>query len=350
MNGRAPSLPLLLSGLVLTGCLASGGDEGDAASQAPVLIPLTGDATEAGLERNLDAYYRSVFGQLKAAYHDRDPRTLRHLLAQHQRGDLPTHIRGLLDQFEVLAGGVEFEQTLAKRSRILLVEPARPLSESQRFRLLVTGEPEGPEIQLGGRRGQLPCAFLCTLRVKEHGVLGERREFRTTRVLPVEHLHALSADAALAVEFEVPSSTGEVTIRETHLVVELLPCKVLVGGRPTPIRRTTCGALVSLAYPPNHGPIQQAPLRTLGEALRRGSRKYFRHVVLAAHFMPQKDVEQALALLVRKLRVGTDDQARVAMVGLGILSGQDLGVTDRQVWLRWWEHRQQQRREEDGRL
>ena len=82
--------------------------------------------------------------------------------------------------------------------------------------------------------------------------------------------------------------------------------------------------------------------------LRRGSRKYFRHVVLAAHFMPAKDTEQALALLVRKLRVGTNDQARVSMVSLQVLSGQDLEVTDRQGWLRWWEQHKTNKAREHG--
>jgi len=335
MNGRAPSLFLL--GLTAAGCSGLGGDGSDTAGQRPVVIPLTGVDGQTGPEQNLNAYYRSVFGQLKAAYRDRDSQTLRHLLGQHQRSDLPAHITRLLEQFEVLAGGVEFERALGKRSRILLVEPARPLSESQRFRLVLTGESDGPVIELGGRRSQLPCSFLCTLKIKEHGVLGERREYRTSKVLPVEHLYRLSANSSLTLQFEAPASTGEVAIREVHLMMELLTCKVRIAGRPTPIRRTTCGTMVSRAYPPNHGPIQRAPLKTMGEALRRGSRKYFRHVVLAAHFMPAEDAEQAMVLLVRKLRVGTKDQARVAMVGLQILSGQDLGVTDRQIWLRWWE-------------
>lgn len=339
MNGRAPSLSLL--GLGLWGCSVFGGGGGAPGDQRPVVVPLTGGG-QAGPEGNLNAYYRSVFAQLKGAYRDRDSKALRHVLAQHQRDDLPAHVSNMLSQFEILAGGVEFELGLGKRGRILPVEPLRPLNEEQRFRLVLTSATEGPETQLGGGRHELPCSFLCTMKVREHGVLGERRDYRSSKLLPLEDLHTLAADSALTVEFGVPASDGEVTIRETHLEVELLPCKVRIDGRPTPIRRTTCARLVSMAYPPNHGPIQQAPLRTMSEALRRGSRKYFRHVVLAAHFMPEKDAEQAMVLLVRKLRVGTPDQARVAMVSLRILSGQDLGVTDRQVWLRWWEHHKKQ--------
>ncbi len=350
MNGRAPSL--LVLGFGIAGCTVFGG--GEEAGRQPVVIPLAGVAGESGPGRNLDAYYQSVFAQLKAAYRDRDPTTLRHLLAQHQRSDVPGHIRELLAQFEVLASGVEFERTLADQGRILLVEPVQPLSEPQRFRLVLAVKPDGPEIELGGTQSQLPCSFLCTFKVTEHGVLGERRGYQTSKVLSVEHLHTLKGDTPLTVEFEVPPSTGEVAIRESRLVAELLPCKVRIDGRLTPIRRTTAGTLASTAYPPNHDPIRRAPLRTLGEALRRGSRKYFRHVVLAAHFMPPEDTEQAMALLVRKLRVGTHDQARVAMVGLQVLTGQELGVTDRQLWLRWWEHHnanrdRSSRQEESGR-
>lgn len=334
MNRRAPFLLVLGHGLI--GCSVFGGGD-DITNAGPVVIPLTGGGST-GPESNLNAYYRSVFDQLKAAYRDRDPETLRHLLAQHQRSDLPNHISGLLGQFQVLAGAVEFELALARRGRILPMEPARSLSEPQPFRLVLYGQPGGPKIELGGGRNQLPCSFLCTMQLTEYGVLGERREYRTSKLLPLEELHTLSADRALTVEFSVPASPGEVAIREAHLMVELLPCKVQIDGRATPIRRTTCGTAVSESYPPNHAPIQRAPLKSLGEALRRGSRKYFRHVILAAHFMPAEDREQAMVLLARKVRVGTTDQARVAMVGLRIVSGQDLEVTDRQVWLQWWEH------------
>ncbi|MHC4853211.1 MAG: hypothetical protein ACYTF5_14450 [Planctomycetota bacterium] len=335
MNGRAPSL--LVVGLALAGCSIFDGGDDPIGSAHPVIIPLPGDDGESGPERNLSAYYRNVFAQLRTAYRARDLETLRHLLAQHQRSDLPDHISRLLGQFEVLAGGVQFELALPKSSRIRLVEPRRPLSEPQGFRLVVAADPTAPVVELGGGGSELPCSFLCTLKIREHGVFGERREYRTSKALPVSRPHRLSAGAPLHLDFAVPESTGEVVIREVHLTVELLTCQVRIDDRVTPIRRTMCCSQVSTAYPPNHGHIQRAPLKTLREALRRGSPKYFRHVLLAAHFMPANLSDQAMGLLVRKLRVGTNDQARVAMVGLSMLSGENLGVTDRQVWLHWWE-------------
>ncbi len=338
MNGRAPSL--MLVALLLPGCSVFDSDPNDITGSGPVIIPLGGADPEAGPKRNLSAYYHSVFDQLKAAYRARDLQTLRHLLAQHQRDDLPDHISKRLGQFEVLAGGVWFERSLAKNTRILLVEPARPLSKPQMFRFMVTPErgapADRPVVELGGRR-ESACRFLVTVWVKEHGVFGERRERRTSKVLPVERLHRLSLGAPLALDFAVPASTGDVAIREVQLMVELLTCQVRVGDHLTPVRRTKCCTLVSLAYPPNHGHIQRAPLKTLREALRRGSPKYFRHVLLAAHLMPDKQKDQAMIALMRKLRVGTGDQARVAMVSLRVLSGENLPITDRQAWLLWWE-------------
>jgi hypothetical protein len=332
MNRRAPSL--LLVGLMLAGCSMFGRSQ-DAAG-GPVVIPLPGVDGAAGPERNLNAYYHSVFEQLKGAYRARDLDTLRHLLAQHQRDDLPDHIEQLLGQFEVLAGGVWFEQKLAADSRMLVVEPARPLTEAQTFRFVVPGNSDEPVVELGGG-GDLACLFLCTLTVKEHGVFGERRERRTSKVLRVERLHRLAKGAPLALQFAVPASIGNVVVREAKLMIELLTGQVRVGDRLTPIRRTKCCTVSSMAYPPNHGSIQRAPLKTLREALRRGSPKYFRHILLAAMKMPKEHKDEAMAALVRKLRVGTGDQARVAMVSLRALSGEDLPVTDRQKWLRWWE-------------
>ena len=41
--------------------------------------------------------------------------------------------------------------------------------------------------------------------------------------------------------------------------------------------------------------------------------------------------------LVGWVRTGTPDQGQVAMGALRVLSRQDIPVTDRRAWLRWWQ-------------
>jgi hypothetical protein len=105
------------------------------------------------------------------------------------------------------------------------------------------------------------------------------------------------------------------------------------------VRRIPVAEHATTVYPRGIGPIREQPLRTLRNAVELGDPDHFPHQYLAARFMPSADREAALGLLMPVIRLGNDEQARVAMACARSLSGVDLPVVERAAWLEWWRSR-----------
>jgi hypothetical protein len=75
--------------------------------------------------------------------------------------------------------------------------------------------------------------------------------------------------------------------------------------------------------------------------MERGDREQFLRVRVAAEFAGKKDLPTVERLLMDWVRLGTPEQARVAMAALQDLekSGSSPKVGDRDAWLSWWESR-----------
>lgn len=343
------------------------------AQQAPVggtvVVPLSGEpglpAAQAG---TVQAYYQSVFAQMRAALRGRDRaglEELAYLLQQHDRPDMPSFARTQLEQYRILAQAMEFELGLPGLCVIRDEQPGLHLHATHRFSFLMRPGPGTPRIGLGLGGDALP-TFQAVLRVRDFDVLGEYREQEDTRPLQLERSIRLTPGEELQLGFDLPAAATHVVVREVQLRIELLPCVLQVGDQRLPIGRTgraragredlarleaasrlrrgvsgytSCGERSLLLYPEGYEKIQAAPLEVLRIALRRGGERVWRHIFLAAHFLPVAQRETAMALLIDKVRTGAGTDTKVAMGALRLLSQEDIAVTDRGAWLRWWQRR-----------
>ena len=85
--------------------------------------------------------------------------------------------------------------------------------------------------------------------------------------------------------------------------------------------------------------IRRAPRVTLLSAMELGDVDHYPHVFLAAHFMSEQYVEEALTALMGWVRLGNQGQQRVAMAALAVLADTKIEVGDRRRWLDWWQRR-----------
>lgn len=309
-----------------------------AAAAAPVIVPLAPQQQGSGAA---DRYYQDVVRQLREAAAERDLERLRRLLEIHRRAAAPQWAKDRMDRFEELTDGLEFELAAARGARLQLVGEPPPIGEPVAAELRL-GLPDGPAAVLAGRDEDLPAAFEIRFTVVDRGVGGTRWERRSSSVLRLERKVRLDREE-VRLPFRLELDAGSAVIRQVRIEADLLPGGVELGGRIVPHQRVMLAKLTAMFYPANYRPIRVKPLLTLRRALRIGQARYFPHVLLAAHFMPEADRQAAIELLIEVVRLGRPAQVRVAMAALRELVPQSAVLVTREDWLRWWGRRKRSR-------
>ncbi|MEE2887332.1 MAG: hypothetical protein VX951_07855 [Planctomycetota bacterium] len=316
------------------------------------------------------AYYDAVFSKMRDALHSGGTEglaELRFLIQQHKRDDMVGTAATRMRQFELLADGLQFELKLPELCSVVRTDASAPVGATQKFavRLRQNGE---RVLECGGT-GDQEVVFRVVVRLRDFDSSGQFVEMEDSVPLRVKNRQRLTAGAELVLPFELPGAAPATVIREMAVRVELLPCVVSLDGHEVPVSQsgrkrltpaeiaqlppkdrllystrghTPCAVLDVLVYPKGYESVEKNPLATMREAQRRGDAKYFQHTFLAAHFMPTKDRDKAMAVLIQHVRNGTASQARVAMGALRLLSREEFEITERRAWLMWWKRYQDQ--------
>ncbi len=323
-------------------------------------------------EAVVHAYYQSLFSQMQEAWEEHNGMRLQALVKQHQRNDLPASIKASLQGYSQLARSLSLEEALPQRCELRLLNSNASMHAEQQFEFILHADPDGSSLEIGGS-GEDAAKFVVNIKVSDFDVLDDQIQHEHQRMLSVSRRHRLRDGNRLALAFSLPAAPAQAVARKLQMRVELWPCLVKVDGVNVPMIRAAaqnsgraetlgpkdadllvssmkqrrpryvyCCEHAASLYPAGFEPIQDKPLVTLREALRRQNPDYARHLYLAATFMPESSWEQALALLMTTIRMGEPSQARYAMAATRRLSGVDLAVDDRQGWLQWWQARKQE--------
>jgi len=323
-----------------------------------------------GTSEAVRAYYDTVFSQMREAVYSggrEGLKELRFLIEQHKRDDMVGTAAGRMDKFELLADGLEFELNLPDQCRLTRTDASAPVGAPQKFELRL--RQEGDRVLECGGESEQEVVLRAVVRLRDFDASGQFVEMEDSVPLRIRTRQRLTGGAELVMPFELPGAPAATVIREMAVRVELMPCTVTIDGKEIPVsqpgrRRPSaaelaklppkerllhvnhgfcqCATLDVLVYPSGYESVEKSPLATLREAQRRGDAKYFKHTFLAAHFMPTKDRDKAMGVLIQHVRTGTASQARVAMGALRLLSREEFGLTERRAWLMWWKRYQDQ--------
>ena len=322
-------LVLNAGSVCLAGC--AGSTPGDELVTGPVVIARSPEGGEGG--GAVDDYYASILTQMREAYGDRDPGRLESLLAMHDREDAPEWAALAMSQYRALLRALGFELELQRVSRLGSGD-AELFLDSRPQLLHEIGPVPGGRARLSGREDEHPARFEVAVRVFDEDAFGARIE-ASSRLTLVPGAAVELDQGALVLPFAVDLPPGTGVLRILKVEVDLLPGQVAVADEVLPHRRVTCVRKELVLYPRGIDAIRKRPLATLREALRRGEPAYFRHVALAVRFLPEAERATAVDLLVARVRLGTSEQALVAMAALAHLTQAGIPIGDREGWLRW---------------
>lgn len=355
---------LVLAWLGLTAC-ASGPD-----LRLGRLVLASKPLPRGGSSEAVVEYYDAVFSKMRDALHSGGVEglaELRFLIQQHKRDDMVGTAATRMRQFELLADGLQLELELPELCKVVRTDADAPVGATQKFALRL--RQKGERVLECGGTDEQEVVFRVVVRLRDFDSSGQFVEMEDSVPLRVKKRQRLTAGAELVLPFELPGAAQATVIREMAVRVELLPCVVTLDGREVPVCQsgrkrltpaeteqllpkerflystrghTPCAVLDVLVYPKGYESVEKNPLVTMREAQRRGDAKYFQHTFLAAHFMPTKDRDKAMAVLMQHVRNGTASQARVAMGALRLLSREDIEITERRAWLIWWKRYQDQ--------
>ena len=302
----------------------------------PVVVPLHPGAQDA-TGQALDAWYESVVAQLQMAYVDREADVLQGLLLRHDRDSAPDWARQQLAVYRQLLIGLRVEEHLAGAARIRDVAPGQVLGDTVELELVVDSAPI--DVVLPATVDDVVVTqFLFEVVVRDEDAFGNV----TTRVF--SEFVGLDEPAALGrgvlrVPFRVRRIAPEGVRRTIDVDCELMPGRFLLDGETVPSRRVPLARTTLVHWPPQVENVAVRPLETLRVALDEGGPERLRYVYVAAHFVPPEQVDTAVDLLIRNLRVAPPATARVDTVALRRLTGVDLPIGDRDAWLAWWQER-----------
>jgi hypothetical protein len=304
----------------------------------PISIPLTdlgGAAPSAP-----DFYYRSILGQMQAAWLDSDRRRLRDLLALHDRPEAPDWALERIAVFRSIERVMEFEQFAADRGRVVWPEPLPAIGEGLPLTFQLGPLPSST-VRLPGGDTPTRTRFRVQVNLVDHDGFGTRltNESSTVVDLPLEVDFAAGQMVEVPVSLDVPAA-GSI-LRQIAVEVWLMPGYAAVGDANCPIRRTRCARGEATLVPRGHEPIAARPLAALQAALRVGDTAHFAHVYLAARVLAERgtpaDRDAALAALIDRLRLGNAAQVSNVMASLGWLAPDAAAdQRDRAEWLQWW--------------
>jgi hypothetical protein len=291
-------------------------------------------------QRMLLDLYHSVLGRMQAAVADRDVDALGGLLEAYDRPGLPDPLRGRLDGYQALRCGLAFERHALAAASLAAVDLAADANASSRRRWELVLPATANPVRLGGRDDEDPLGFAVEVTVDDLFVDGSRHRTNTQDFAWLPAAVDLIGDNVVRVpiELDLPIAADAVR-REVHVRIDLMPGYVFSEGRRAPVQRTPLGAVAATHWPVGHELVRAKPLVTLREAIRRGDAAHFRHLFLAALFVPTEERDTAMALLIEQVRYARAAPAQVAMAALRELSGVDCPLGDREAWLAWWQTR-----------
>ena len=305
----------------------------------PISIPLGGGG--AAVAAPHDLYYTSVLAQMRLAWVDRDAVRLRGLLEQHDRPDTPSWAKTQFQNLRTAVAALEFEALVTERTGIELDEAEPALGEPISGRVSVG--PLTSSVRLSGGDEANPTRFLVRLELNDRDAFGDTATRHSSAVVALPTPVDFTAGGVAELPFSVAAPAAGSILRTVRIVVELLPGCVQAGEVSLPNGRVRIAASEHTLYPRGIEVIRAQPLVTLRNALRSGEVRHFANVYLAAHFLALDAdpavLNEALGLLVDKIRLGRSDQVRMAIAAATTLVADAPELADRAAWLRWWDAR-----------
>jgi hypothetical protein len=303
--------------------------------QGAVVIALPTQGNLGG-DGPVDTYYRSILGQMYEAYLERNPELLGNLLGRHDDPAAPAWALEALPRYRTLLTALAFELHGESRSRVQ--SPSVRIGEPVEFLLDLPAHP-GMSVELGAEDSEHPVVFRVSFDVVDRDSRGDVIRSQSSRLLHLSEDLLLAGETSLQLPFTLDLPAFSTLIRKVVVRVELMPGYVQVDGDQVPHNRVSLATSELVLYPPGVESIRRAPRVTLFSAMELGDVDHYPHVFLAAHFMSEQYVEEALAALMGWVRLGNQGQQRVAMAALAVLADTKIEVGDRRRWLDWWQRR-----------
>lgn len=332
----------------LAACVTTTDVDDPEAKAEPVVVTDVG-APE-GSDPALVEFYRSILLQIGEAHRERDYERMRTLVDAYLVDVAPDWATERLVGFRQLSYGLQFELHAAESAVLAQVVmpsdsvpadalPADTVGAPLDFELRLAA-PEDGEWRLGAKDDADPVAFRVTVLIRERFLDGSARTVEDAEVVRLERSIDLATEPlVLPVRFDLGSSSC--VRREVELFAELLPGYVQHGDSRAPVRQTRLAKARATQWPKGHEALRKEPLAALRRAMERGDREQFLRVRVAAEFAGKADLPTVERLLMDWVRLGTPEQARIAMAALHDLdrTGSSPKVGDRDAWLSWWESR-----------
>lgn len=332
----------------LSACVTTTDVDDPETKAKPVVVTDVG-APE-GSDPALVEFYRSILRQIGEAHRERDFERMRSLVDAYLVDVAPDWAAERLVGFRELSYGLEFERHAEERSVLARAQPSKQQPAEGELSVDTIGAPldfelrlEAPaegEWRLGAQADADPVAFRVTVLIRERFLDGSARTVEDAEVVRLERSIDLTKEPlVLPLRFDLgPSSCVR---RDVELFAELLPGYVQHGEARAPVRQTRLSKARATQFPKGHEALRKEPLAALRRAMERGDRDQFLRVRVAAEFAGKDELPTVERLLMDWVRLGTPEQARVAMAALRDLdqSGSSPKVGDRDAWLSWWESR-----------
>ncbi len=333
---------------IASSCVTAPEDDDAKASAQPIVITEVGGPD--GSDPALAEFYRSILRQIGEAHRERDHERMRSLVDAYLVDVAPVWAAERLAGFRELSYGLQFEVHAAENAVLAQVvsppetAPADHLSFDTigaplDFELRLTAPTDGAW-RLGAKDDPDPVAFRVTVLIREHFLDGSARSVEDAEVVRLERRVELATEPlVLPVRFDLGPSLC--VRREVELFAELLPGYVQYEESRAPLRQTRLAKAQVTQWPKGHGTLRKAPLAALRRAMEIGDRDQFLRVRVAAEFASKDDLPTAERLLMDWVRLGSPEQARVAMAALHDFerAGPAPKIGDRDGWLSWWESR-----------
>ncbi len=307
---------------------------------APVAIPF-GDPGHSA--RPSDLYYESVVTQMQRAWLERDRASLARLVDTHDRSDAPAWAQERVASFRRVLLVMQFEEAVLDRGELDLPSPLPALGERLSFAVRLGPLPSMP-VRLPGGDDPLRARFVLLFRMTDTDSFGTQMDNARTQVVDLPATVDLAAGGAVEVPLAVDVPAAGSIVRRVAIEVFLMPGHVELEGARLPNRwvRCACGEVELL--PRGHEPIAAQPLVSLRAALQLGDAAHFPHVFLAARQLARhgasEDCQSAASLLIDRVRLGGDEQARSASAALSeLVADASSRPRDREGWLQWWAER-----------
>jgi hypothetical protein len=376
-------LRAFLALLSAASCVSAPEDVDPVAVVSPMVVS-TQSAPD-GTDPALVAFYESVLAQLQEAHRARDFLRMRRLVDTYLIDAAPQWAMPRLQGFRDLSFGLQFERHAAEHAELAqvfagdeakpnasgpqpltppsdgaavgsslvlpgteaaqvapaaakVIDPSATIGAPLDFELRLPTPPDGPW-RLGGKDERDPVAFRVTVVIRDRFLDGSMRKVEDAEVVRLEQGVELAVEPlVLPVRFELGSSTC--ARREIEVFAELLPGYVQAAESRAPVRLTSLAKARVVQWPKGHEAMRAAPLAALQRAMNLGDRDHFLHVRVASEFAAVKDLSATEDLLMGWVRLGTPEQALVAMAALREIDATATApIGDRDAWLSWWESR-----------